>query len=174
MGHKGRPQGSPPLRITTRVPTTGERRFKRYRDLAGNIHQATNSELLASTKGRTMSEAQDTALPVTAKEAKEDGGKRRADVKVSLPRVLTLLRPYRWQLVAAAILLVITNGLGLLYPLVIRSLLNTILSKHNAGLLNLVVVFLLVVFVLQAIFGALQGYLITSFGERFSFDLRTT
>ncbi len=121
-----------------------------------------------------MSEAQDTALPVTAKEAKRDEEKRRTDVKISLPRVLALLRPYRWQLVAAAILLVITDGLGLLYPLVIRSLLNTILGKHNAGLLNLVVVFLLVVFVLQAGFGALQGYLVTSFGERLSFDLRTT
>ena len=121
-----------------------------------------------------MLEAQDTALPVTTKEAKGDRGKRRADAKISLPRVLALLRPYRWQLVAAAILLVITDGLGLLYPLVIRSLLNTILSRHNAGLLNVVVIFLLVVFVLQAGFGALQGYLVTSFGERLSFDLRTT
>ena len=121
-----------------------------------------------------MSEAQHTALPVPAKEAKEADEKRRVHANISLPRVLALLRPYRWQLIAAAILLVITDGLGLLYPLVIRSLLNTILGHHNAGLLNLVVVFLLVVFVLQAIFGALQSYLVTSFGERLSFDLRTT
>jgi ABC-type multidrug transport system fused ATPase/permease subunit len=119
-----------------------------------------------------MSEAQDTRSDA-AKDAVEDRGKRRANPKISLPRVLALLRPYRWQLIAAAILLVITDGLGLLYPLVIRSLLNTILSHHNAGLLNLVVVFLLIVFVLQAVFGALQSYLVTSFGERLSFDLRT-
>ncbi len=119
-----------------------------------------------------MSEAHDTR-PDAAKDAVEDRGKRRANAKISLPRVLALLRPYRWQLIAAAILLVITDGLGLLYPLVIRSLLNTILSHHNAGLLNLVVVFLLVVFILQAVFGALQSYLVTAFGERLSFDLRT-
>ncbi len=119
-----------------------------------------------------MSEAQDTQ-PVPANDGIEERGKRRANAKISIPRVLALLRPYRWQLIAAAILLVITDGLGLLYPLVIRSLLNTILGKHNAGLLNLVVVFLLVVFTLQAAFGALQSYLVTSFGERLSFDLRT-
>ncbi|HEU0001500.1 MAG TPA: ABC transporter ATP-binding protein [Ktedonobacteraceae bacterium] len=119
-----------------------------------------------------MSEAQDTK-PVSAEEAKGGRGKRRAKAKISISRVVALLRPYRWQLIAATILLVITDGLGLLYPLVIRSLLNTILGQHNAHLLNLVVVFLLVVFVLQAGFGALQSYLVTSFGERLSFDLRT-
>ena len=88
-------------------------------------------------------------------------------------RTLTLLRPYRWRLVVAALLLIVTNGLGLLFPLVIRTLLNTILSQHQAGLLNLMVGVLLGVFLLQALLGALQGYLVTSLGERLSFDLRT-
>ena len=94
--------------------------------------------------------------------------------KISLSRVLQLLRPYRWQLAAAAVLLVLTDGLSLVYPLVIRALLNTILGQHNAGLLNIVVGLLLVVFVLQAALGAVQGYLVASFGERLSFNLRTT
>src|SRR5579885_1552136 len=88
-------------------------------------------------------------------------------------RTLTLLRPYRWRLVSAALLLIVTNGLGLLFPLVIRTLLNTILSQHQAGLLNPMVGVLLGVFLLQALLGALQGYLVTSLGERLSFDLRT-
>jgi subfamily B ATP-binding cassette protein MsbA len=88
-------------------------------------------------------------------------------------RTLTLLRPYRWRLITAALLLIVTNGLGLLFPLVIRTLLNTILSQHQAGLLNLMVGVLLGVFLLQALLGALQGYLVTSLGERLSFDLRT-
>ncbi len=98
---------------------------------------------------------------------------RRDRTKISLPRVLALLRPYRWRLVVAAVLLVLTNGLGLLFPLVIRALLNTILGQHNERLLNIVVLVLLAVFVLQAVLGALQGYLVTSLGERLSFDLRT-
>src|SRR5215469_11419188 len=54
-------------------------------------------------------------------------------------RTLTLLRPYRWRLIVAAFLLIVTNGLGLLFPLVIRTLLNTILGQRQAGLLHLVV-----------------------------------
>ena len=93
--------------------------------------------------------------------------------KVSLARVAALLRPYRRQLVVSAILLVLTDGLSLVYPLVIRSLLNTVLARHNGNLLNIVVIALLVVFILQAGIGAVQNYLVVSFGERLSFDLRT-
>lgn len=92
---------------------------------------------------------------------------------ISLSRVLQLLRPYRWKLATAGVLLAMTGGLSLVYPLVIRTLLNTILSQHNAGLLNIVVGLLLIVFVLQAVLGAVQGYLVASLGERLSFDLRT-
>ena len=112
------------------------------------------------------------AFPPTA-DVEEHPSPRRDRTKISLPRVLALLRPYRWRLVVAAVLLVLTNGLGLLFPLVIRTLLNTILGQHNERLLNIVVLVLLAVFVLQAVLGALQGYLVTSLGERLSFDLRT-
>ena len=112
------------------------------------------------------------ASPPTA-DVEEHPSPRRDRTKISLPRVLALLRPYRWRLVVAAVLLVLTNGLGLLFPLVIRTLLNTILGQHNERLLNIVVLVLLAVFVLQAVLGALQGYLVTSLGERLSFDLRT-
>jgi ATP-binding cassette, subfamily B, bacterial MsbA len=112
------------------------------------------------------------ASPATVVEEKTTPRRDRA--KISPTRVLALLRPYRWRLVVAAVLLVLTNGLGLLFPLVIRTLLNTILGQHNEHLLNMVVVVLLAVFILQAVLGALQGYLVTSLGERLSFDLRTT
>ena len=99
--------------------------------------------------------------------------KSRIRSKISLRRILSLLRPYRWALIAAAFLLVITNGLGLLFPLVIRTLLNSILVQHDARLLNVVVVLLLGVFLVLSLLEALQTYLITSLGERLSFDLRT-
>jgi subfamily B ATP-binding cassette protein MsbA len=98
---------------------------------------------------------------------------RRDTVKISLRRVLALLRPYRWRIVAATILLVLTTGLGLVLPLVIRTFLDTIVVEHNDQLLNLVVGALFVVFVLQAVLGAVQSYLITSLGEQLSFGLRT-
>ena len=111
--------------------------------------------------------------PVPLSNEKHSPRKSRSRTKIPLRRVLSLLQPYRWLLVVAAFLLVITNGLGLLFPLVIRTLLNTILVRHNGPLLNLVVVVLLGVFLVQSLLEALQGYLITSIGERLSFDLRT-
>jgi subfamily B ATP-binding cassette protein MsbA len=98
---------------------------------------------------------------------------RSKEAKRATRRVLALLRPYRWQLIVAALLLILTNGLGLLFPLVIRTLLNTILGQRQAGLLDLLAVVLLGVFLAQGILGAVQGYLVTALGERLSFDLRT-
>ena len=114
------------------------------------------------TREMEEDEAKQRRVPLRSKEAR----------RVSR-RTLTLLRPYRWRLISAALLLIVTNGLGLLFPLVIRTLLNTILGQRQAGLLNLVVGVLLGVFLVQALLGALQGYLVTSLGERLSFDLRT-
>src|SRR5579862_5846199 len=93
--------------------------------------------------------------------------------RIEWRRLLGLLRPYRWRLAVAGVLLILFNGLGLIFPLVIRTLLNSILVQRNAALLNQVVIFLIGIFVAQAVVGAVQGYLITSLGERLSFDLRT-
>lgn len=121
-----------------------------------------------------MAEAKENLQDSTITVVKERTSARRDRTKISLPRVLALLRPYRWWLLLAAVLLVMTNGLGLLFPLVIRTLLNTILGRHNEQLLNVIVLVLLAVFLIQAALEAVQGYLITSLGERLSFDLRTT
>lgn len=99
--------------------------------------------------------------------------RRNARTRLSARRVLGLLRPYVGRLVVAALLLIVTNGLGLVFPLIIRTLLNSILVRHDAGLLNVVVELLFAVFIAQAAIGAVQGYLIVSLGERLSFDLRT-
>ncbi len=93
--------------------------------------------------------------------------------KISRRRVLMLLHPYRWWLLAAGVLLVITSSLWLFFPLVIRTLLNTIIGQHNERLLNIVVLVMIAVFIIQAALSALQGYLIASLGERLTFDLRT-
>ncbi len=90
-----------------------------------------------------------------------------------LRRLVGLLRPYRGRLAAALVLLVLTSGLGLLFPLVIRGLFNTILVQRDGRLLNTVAGALVLVFVLQAALGAVKDYLVTSVGERLSVDLRT-
>src|SRR5262249_36152066 len=86
--------------------------------------------------------------------------------------LLALLKPYRGRLIFSGFLLIITSGLGLLFPLVIRDLLNTILQQRNEELLNFVALALFGIFVLQAILNAWQSFLVTSVGERLSVDIR--
>jgi subfamily B ATP-binding cassette protein MsbA len=97
---------------------------------------------------------------------------RRTKRQTSLRRLLGLLGPYRGSLVVSGILLIITSGLGLVFPLVIRQFLSTVLQQRDEQLLNEIVIGLLALFVLQAVLGAVQGYLLTSTGERLSASLR--
>src|SRR5262249_8432100 len=93
--------------------------------------------------------------------------------RVPVRRLVALLRPYRGRLGIAGMLLIVSSRLGLIFPLIIRSLLNTILVQRNEQLLNFVVEGLFVLFIAQALVGAVEGYLVTSVGERLTFDLRT-
>jgi len=94
--------------------------------------------------------------------------------KVPLRRIAGLLRPYTARIVVASLLLILSNGLGLVFPLVIRNLLDTILVQRDQGLLSKVVGFLFLVFLAQMVVSAVEGYLVTALGERLTFDLRTT
>src|SRR5262245_17328145 len=81
-------------------------------------------------------------------------------------RLVGLLRPYRGRLALAALLLVATNGLGLIFPLFIRAFLNMVLVQHDEHLLDLTVAILIVVFLAQMALSAFQNYQITALGER--------
>ncbi|MBA3823981.1 MAG: hypothetical protein H0X24_08800, partial [Ktedonobacterales bacterium] len=87
---------------------------------------------------------------------------------VSFVRLLTLLRPYIGRLIISSILLLLTGGMGLLFPLVIRQFVDSISSLHDDHLLNIVALALIGVFIIQAGLGAWQNYLVTSVGERLS------
>ncbi len=92
--------------------------------------------------------------------------------RVTPMRFIALLHPYRQTLIYAGILLVITSGLSLVFPLAIRGFLNSILGQHNEHLLVAVSVGLLVIFVIYAGLSVIQNYFITSIGERLSAGLR--
>ncbi len=106
--------------------------------------------------------------------ANVEGSQKPVRGRTSARRLLGLLRPYSWQLVIAGILLILTNGLGLAFPLVIRTLLNTVLVQRNAAQLNGLVGVLVIIFLAQALIGTGEGYLVTSIGERLTFGLRTS
>jgi subfamily B ATP-binding cassette protein MsbA len=92
---------------------------------------------------------------------------------ISARRLLGLMRPYAFTLILAGVLLIISNGLNLAFPLVIRTLLNTVLVERSATQLSRLMGLLAAIFVVGALVGTVQGYLVTSTGERISFDLRT-
>ncbi|MDQ3702448.1 MAG: ABC transporter ATP-binding protein/permease [Chloroflexota bacterium] len=101
---------------------------------------------------------------------------RRPGIDPDLPplragRMFALLRPYRWPLAGAGILLLLTTGIGLALPLAIRQLIDSVFVQGDARLLNAVAIGLLALFALQAVASFGQSYLVSAAGERLGMDL---
>src|SRR4029078_6380872 len=54
-----------------------------------------------------------------------------------LRRVLTYARPYRWKIIGMLVMILITSGLGLLTPLIMRDLIDRTLPAHDLRRLGL-------------------------------------
>lgn len=93
---------------------------------------------------------------------------------VNWGRLLSYLKPH-WRRMALAILaLLVSSGFGLVFPLVIVNLLDSVTKAKDFGPLNLLAGALVLIFLLQAAFSFAQSYLLTYVGERIVFDLRTS
>lgn len=91
-----------------------------------------------------------------------------AFLRLLAPRV----SPYRWLLLQAGILLLLSTAIGLVFPLVVRELLDAAFLARNGELLNVIAVGLLALYALQAVFVFGQSYLTASTSERVIADLR--
>ncbi len=90
-------------------------------------------------------------------------------------RLFGYLRPYVGQMALALLCLVISSGIGLVFPLQIVNLLQSALTIGGSyDSLNMLALGLLLLFVTQAVFTFAQGYLLSYIGERIVLDLRTT
>lgn len=87
-------------------------------------------------------------------------------------RLLGYLRPYGKPMAVAAIALLVGSGIGLAFPLVIKQLVDAVIAKSDAGLLNGLAVALLVLFFARSVFYYLQNYHLAYVGERLVVDLR--
>lgn len=87
-------------------------------------------------------------------------------------RLFHYVRPYRGRLFIALLFLAISSGIGLLLPLAIRWLVNTVAQSASSATLDRVALALVGVFVAQMVFNYIQGYLLTYVGERAVADLR--
>ncbi len=92
---------------------------------------------------------------------------------VNWMRLLAYLKPYRWHMVVAIFALVLSTGFGLIFPLLIVRLLDTVTQAQEMAPLNMLAGALVLVFLLQAAFGFLQYYMLAFAGEKIVVDIRT-
>ncbi len=87
-------------------------------------------------------------------------------------RLFQYVYPYRGRLLLAVLALMASSSIGLLLPLAVRWLVDTIASAASSMILDRVALALLGVFILQMAFNFTQSYFITYVGERAIADLR--
>ena len=94
------------------------------------------------------------------------------EVEVSPWRLFSYLKPYWLRMTIASIALIAATVLGLVFPLAIQRVLDTVLDSNSTTELNRLTFALVGIFAAQAVFRFIQGYNVTLVGERISIDLR--
>lgn len=89
-------------------------------------------------------------------------------------RLLGYLKPYRGHMALALFSLVLSTGAGLAFPAIIVKLLDSVTKSGNLGSLNMLAGLLIGVFLFQAAFSFVQGYMLSYIGEHIVYDLRTS
>lgn len=85
---------------------------------------------------------------------------------------LPLLKPYKKEILLAFFSILVTNLLGLAFPWGIKIVVDDILIRKDAFLLNITVLSLIVIFSLRFFLGYLREYLVCRVGEKVVRDLR--
>src|SRR6266540_2654432 len=85
-------------------------------------------------------------------------------------RLLQYVRPYKWNLVFAAVLLVVSTALGLVWPQVVQRVID--IGLRDAGFLDLLILGLVVVLLVRAVIDGVRQFVMAYTGERVIFDLR--
>ncbi len=81
--------------------------------------------------------------------------------------------PYRGRLWAGLLCLLLSTAIGLVFPLVVRELLDAAFLEGDGGMLDAIALGLLALFAVQAVLNFTQSYLAASVSERVVADLRT-
>src|SRR5215211_4451309 len=89
-----------------------------------------------------------------------------------LHRVLTYARPYRWKMIVMLVIIVITSGLSLVTPLIMRDLIDRTLPNRDLNRLGLLMLGLLLIPIASAALSLWQRQLNAGVGEGVIYDLR--
>jgi len=90
-----------------------------------------------------------------------------------LRRVLRYSRPYRWHIIGMLLLILVSTGLGLVNPLILRDLIDKTIPSKDLRRLALLSGMLLAVPLLNGLVGVFQRRLNSQVGEGVIFDLRS-
>lgn len=88
-------------------------------------------------------------------------------------KLLTYLAPHKGRLAIAILALLVYSAIGLVFPLTIGRLLDSVLKQQSQSQLNLLTGSLLLLFLVMSAFGFVQSYMLTYIGESIVLDLRT-
>jgi ATP-binding cassette subfamily B protein len=87
-------------------------------------------------------------------------------------RILRLFKPYRFRLTSVLLLIVISSGIGILNPFLLRDVLNEGILKHDTTLLTELVLAMIGIAIATSAFSVWQTYISNSIGQRVMHDLR--
>jgi ATP-binding cassette, subfamily B, bacterial len=87
-------------------------------------------------------------------------------------RLLGLFRPYRLQLAAVLFLIVISAGLGMVSPFLLRAVLDEAIPQNDTGLLAVLVTGMIAIAVATGALGVAQTLISNTVGQRVMHDLR--
>ena len=112
---------------------------------------------------------------IRSKNGKSAEPEERVSLKaVNWRRLFGYLKPYRGRMALAILALLISTAFGLAFPAIIVQLLTSVTQAKDTTPLNMLAGLLIGIFLLQAVFGFVQSYLLAFIGERIVFDLRTS
>ncbi len=89
-----------------------------------------------------------------------------------LERVWEFAKPYSGRIVLILISILIITGIGLISPLLIRSLIDTAIPEADVRLLNFLALGLIAIPLIEGVLGVWQRQLNSTIGEGIIFDLR--
>src|SRR5262249_45500341 len=93
--------------------------------------------------------------------------------RANLRRIARLFREYRLKLAVVCALIVVSAGLGIVSPFLLRGILDTALPNQNMRLLSLLAGGMIAISIVTGAIGVFQSYLSTQVGQSVMHDLRT-
>src|SRR5262245_43212963 len=89
-----------------------------------------------------------------------------------MKRLLVYLRPYRWRIFGAFLLMLSIAAFQILTPYLVKVAIDNYVTKHDLPGLNNIALLFLLVLVLQMFLSYLQVYVMQMTGQSIMYDMR--